>query len=140
VQSEARELGYRIIAILVHANDFGVPQKRRRQLIVGTRIDLPVYYNESRHLDEYKIKDKKITLGMAICDLPPLNAGEGTETSEYDMVRREECRRKYGNWYLFDVLNVSNSQMLTSHVARPIVIEILKILLYYKKVKIANMR
>lgn len=119
VQSKAREQGYRILGVLVSANDFGVPQKRRRQLIVGTRIDLPVYFNQKRHLDDFKTKNKKITLGMAICDLPSLKAGEGTEIAEYDKSRREQYIKKYGSWYLFEVLNVDKSPVLTSHIARP---------------------
>lgn len=40
VQVESRELGYRVIPYEVEAWRFGVPQKRVRQLIIGTRREL----------------------------------------------------------------------------------------------------
>ncbi len=118
VQSDARKMGYRVYGITINANDFGVPQKRRRQLIIGTRYDLPVYFNKTRHLDYFKIKYIDIKLGMAISDLPHLNAGEGQEIMDYDPVLREKSIAQYGSWYLNHVLDIKNSQKLTSHVAR----------------------
>ena len=44
VQKEARALGYRVHPQVEKAFDLGVPQKRQRQLIIGTRLDLPDYF------------------------------------------------------------------------------------------------
>ncbi len=44
VQKEARAKGYRVHPQVEKAFMLGVPQKRQRQLIVGTRLDLPEYF------------------------------------------------------------------------------------------------
>ncbi|HWF19110.1 MAG TPA: DNA cytosine methyltransferase, partial [Verrucomicrobiae bacterium] len=44
VQKEARALGYRVHAQVEDCMELGVPQKRRRQLFIGTRRDLPDYF------------------------------------------------------------------------------------------------
>ena len=44
VQHEARLLGYRVVAQVADAFTLGVPQKRKRQLIVGVRGDLPGFF------------------------------------------------------------------------------------------------
>jgi DNA (cytosine-5)-methyltransferase 1 len=44
VQQEARARGYRVHGQIENAWELGVPQKRRRQLIVGVRDDLPGYF------------------------------------------------------------------------------------------------
>lgn len=44
VQAEARALGYWVRAQVEEAWKLGVPQKRRRQLNIGGRTDIPVYF------------------------------------------------------------------------------------------------
>ncbi|MGA2179426.1 MAG: DNA (cytosine-5-)-methyltransferase [Verrucomicrobiota bacterium] len=44
VQKEARRLGYRVHGQIEDAWEPGVPQKRRRQLIIGVRSDLHGYF------------------------------------------------------------------------------------------------
>ncbi len=44
VQHEARLLGYRVVAQMADAFALGVPQKRRRQLIIGVRDDVPGFF------------------------------------------------------------------------------------------------
>jgi DNA (cytosine-5)-methyltransferase 1 len=117
VQDEARSLGYRVNAIAVTASDYGVPQKRRRQLIIGTRRDLPVYFRE-KYLNKFIITPQ-VTLGEAIGDLPKLKAGEGAEITDYKITLREKHISKYGTRYLFGVLKADQAEHLSSHVARP---------------------
>jgi DNA (cytosine-5)-methyltransferase 1 len=117
VQQEARAIGYRVHAQTERAVDLGVPQKRVRQLIIGTRLDLPNYF-----LSELRRAPRAVTLptlGQAIGDLPALKAGEGQEETQYDMTRRKAHIRKYGKQYLYRTLEVHHSKKLTAHRARP---------------------
>lgn len=117
VQAEARALGYRVHGLVVRVADYGVPQKRQRQFIFGTRQDLPEFFHEGflRHFQ----KKRTITIGEAIGDLPVLRAGGGADEMEYDMKRRKAHVRKYGRNYLYKVLEVQKVDKLTAHSARP---------------------
>lgn len=120
VQYDARKLGYRVYGIILNASDYGVPQKRRRQLIIGTRLDLPIYFNETGYLDKYKL-DTTIKLWEVIGDLPRLKAGEGIEERDYDLDRRFRhlCKvSENGRWYFYKILKPDKSKKLISHVAR----------------------
>lgn len=116
VQSGARALGYRIHGQIVRAADYGAPQKRVRQLIIGTRAGLPCFRPallRPRHVDH------PVTLGEAIGDLPPLEAGQGTDPVVYDPRRRANHLARYGRRFLHGVLEVNRAQALTAHCARP---------------------
>lgn len=117
VQTEARAKGYRVHSQVEKAFDLGVPQKRQRQLIIGTRLDLPEYFRGE--LQRAPRASKHPTLGEAICDLPPVRAGEGTEEADYDILRRKAHVAKYGRRYLHDTLEISRADKLTAHRARP---------------------
>ena len=117
VQKEARAIGYRVHPQTEKAVDLGVPQKRVRQLIIGTRLDLPNYF--SGELKPAPRAVKSPTLGQAISDLPRLKAGAGEEETDYDMVRRKAHVRKYGKRYLYRTLEVQLAIKLTAHRARP---------------------
>jgi len=66
--------------ILLNAVDFGIPQERKRVIIIGVRKDLTIdiqdIYND---LKEISKREKKVTVGEAISDLPKIFAGEGVE-------------------------------------------------------------
>ena len=117
VQEEARSLGYRISPRIEEAIKLGVPQKRRRQLFIGTRSDLPVYFTES--IKAVKRASAHPTLGAAIMDLPKLAAGGGLEETKYNLARRAKFLKTYDGHYLFDVLEVDKAKTLTAHRARP---------------------
>lgn len=139
---ETAKLGYRVDASVICAWRYGVPQKRVRLLIIGTRSDLPQFFIHSwlrpthndpaRHLpdrlqhpgvDPFGQRlfplPPPVTLWEAIGDLPPLEAGSGTEVAEYDLNRRQEHLRRYGPRYLEEVLDIHRATRLTAHVARP---------------------
>ena len=128
VQEEARSLGYRVHGKIVEAPEYGVPQKRHRQLIFGTRADMPEFFRDSfmppTHTGE-KGTDRNgllpyVTLGEAIGDLPCIRPGGGDHFMEYCKVLRAKHLAKYGRRYLCDVLEVDEGDgVLTAHKARP---------------------
>jgi DNA (cytosine-5)-methyltransferase 1 len=127
VQAEARALGYRVHGEEVRAWHYGVPQKRIRQLIIGTRRELPIF-TALRFMppqfaapddDLWETLEPAVTLWEAIGDLPPLAAGEGEEETDYDLERRRDHLARYGGRYLEEVLEIHRARRLTAHVARP---------------------
>lgn len=117
VQAEARALGYRVHAQLEDCVNLGVPQKRRRQLFIGTREDQVAYFRPE--LKPAKRAVEGATLWDAIGDLPRLNAGEGEEICDYDRLHRIKMLASMRDAYLHDVLEVKKSKKLTGHRARP---------------------
>lgn len=117
VQNEARAIGYRVHAQVEDCVQLGLPQKRRRQLFIGTRLDLPNYFRP-----EIKPAPRacdRPTLWEAIGDLPAAKAGEGEESCDYDMERRKVHVERFGHRYLFSVLEARHAAKLTAHRARP---------------------
>lgn len=127
VQAEARALGYRVHPQVEEAWKLGVPQKRRRQLIIGVRMDVPGYFptgllRSERAWFNPDDPDDAPTLGDAIGDLPRLRAGGGLERFEYDATRREAFLVKRGAraaHYIKHVLEIEQATVLTAHRARP---------------------
>jgi DNA (cytosine-5)-methyltransferase 1 len=125
IQNEARSIGYRVSAVEINAWEFGVPQKRIRQLFIGTLIDLPIFvpsFNiEKTHslLIDDQLLLPIVTLGEAIEDLPVLKAGDERVEQEYDMDLRAKYLNKYSGKYLTDVINIENSKKLLWHCSRP---------------------
>jgi len=127
MQAEARALGYRVHGEQVHAWQFGVPQKRIRQLIIGTRRELPIFtalrFMPPRYAapddDLWEVLEPAVTLWEAIGDLPPLDADHGSEEADYDPRRRQSQLARYGGRYLKRVVQIHRAPKLTAHVARP---------------------
>jgi DNA (cytosine-5)-methyltransferase 1 len=127
LQHEARFLGtrnglpgYRVHSQIEEAWKLGVPQKRRRQLIIGVRADIGSYF--SAELDCSAKSSIEMTLGDAVGDLPALRAGEGDHDVPYDLKRRRshfKSRGRRAKLYLNRVAEVGKSRNITGHVARP---------------------
>ena len=125
IQNEARKIGYRVAPFEINSWEYGVPQRRVRQLFIGTLNELPIFVPElyivKTHSDE--IKDGKyqplVYLGEAIEDLPPLKAGDERVSQSYNLKIRERYLEKYSGRYLLDVLQVEKAPQLTWHCARP---------------------
>lgn len=117
VQGEARSAGYRVHSQVEKAISLGVPQKRQRQLIIGTRLDVPEFFAGELAPAPHAVDSP--TLGEAIGDLPPVRAGGGEEEAEYDMERRKAHVQRYGRGYLYGALEVHHATALTAHRARP---------------------
>lgn len=129
VQYEARILGkasgkpgYRVHPQIERGPSLGVPQKRRRQLIVGVRADLPGYF--PTELAPAPRALLGTMLGDAILDLPALAAGAGQHETPYDLKRRTVqflggTRDHWRRRYLAHIAEVALSPSVYNHVARP---------------------
>lgn len=120
VQVEARKLGYRVHAQVEEAWKLGAPQKRRRQLVVGVRNDVPGYF--PTELKPTTRASGSPTLWDAIGDLPGLEAGEGLEARQYDLDLRRDFltyRGEIAKNFLQNVLEIDKATELTAHRARP---------------------
>lgn len=68
-------LGYSLAMQIVDASKFGIPQRRRRAIIVGKKGTTPV---------DFQIEESSpVTIWDAISDLAFLNSGEGAEIQDY---------------------------------------------------------
>lgn len=68
-------IGYKLSTSILNASDFGVPQNRRRAIIIGKAREAP--------LIELKKIHEKVTIWDAISDLCYLESGEGMESATY---------------------------------------------------------
>ena len=125
VQSEARALGYRVHGEELRAWRYGVPQKRIRQVIIGTRRELPIFsawrWLPSTHSesDDDSSLQKAVSLWEAIGDLPPVSAGSGAFELDYDLERRSAHLSRYGHRFLGKVVQVQRAGKLFNHESRP---------------------
>jgi DNA (cytosine-5)-methyltransferase 1 len=123
VQVESRQLGYRVIPYEVKAWQFGVPQKRIRQLMIGTRRELPLFvadrFIKPTHFEGEGAEGQPlVTLGEAIGDLPSIDAGDEAHERAYDLDMRRQHIKRYGTRFVRDVLKVDTAKSLTGHSAR----------------------
>jgi len=127
LQVESRELGYRVIPYEVEAWRFGVPQKRIRQLIIGTRRELPLFipdrYIRKTHTSPGDTSadglQPFVSLGEAIGDLPEIYAGDDRFERQYDSKLRRAHIKRYGTRFIHDVLHADKVATLTGHSSRP---------------------
>jgi DNA (cytosine-5)-methyltransferase 1 len=95
IEKSLREMGYMIETELLKAEEYGVPQKRRRVFIFGYQKGEDAFLPPSpMFADSYDVKfdsnghlmflPKPITVREAISDLPPIEVGGGAEIMEYD--------------------------------------------------------
>lgn len=91
-------LGYKVKWQILKAEEYGVPQERRRIVFIANRIGAPIRHPQRTHgpgLRPY------VTIWDAISDLPPLENGDGQGTekylsppsTEYQAALREGARR-----------------------------------------------
>lgn len=104
--------------MVLNSADYGVPQIRKRIIIVGVRKDLPFNANEiyssiiKTHSDLKSSEDnveKYVTVKEAIADLPFLKSGEGADVTEF--------KAKGNNSFLDGIIN-KKSNVLRHHISR----------------------
>ena len=124
IQDGSRDLGYNVSPVELRCWEYGVPQSRVRQIFIGTRVNLPPFaadlFLKKTHfsISVESSGSKIVTLGEAICDLPPLEANSGAVDSQYDQSLRARHLEKYGDRYIYGVLQANLADTLTWHVAR----------------------
>ncbi len=104
IKSALEEMEYGTSSFLLKAEEYGVPQRRRRLFIVGSRcsevfsIPKPMFLpiprgsrNQQSVLGSGELA-RPITVKEAISDLPELRQGEGSDVSAYD---EELCQHSY---------------------------------------------
>lgn len=92
IKAELRAIGYEVEEELLRAEDFGVPQERRRVVFIGNRVGLPITHPKPTHGNGPGLKPL-VTIGDAISDLPALNNGEDPGTVGYATEPRSEYQR-----------------------------------------------
>lgn len=93
IKSELKSLGYNVEHKILEATNYGVPQIRKRLVIIASQTKLENYFPEPTHCVEKKdstiqdlfSKPLKVcpTLWDAISDLPDIEACEGCEEMDY---------------------------------------------------------
>ncbi len=87
--NELRSLGYNASYKILEATDYGVPQIRKRLVVIATKKLIadpfpPKTHTVAEHTDLFTIGLKKCpTLWDAISDLPEIEAREGSEVQPY---------------------------------------------------------
>lgn len=125
IQNEARKIGYRVVPIEVNTWEYGVPQKRIRQLFIGTLTELPIFVPAQLIQKTHSLTPKEdglspiVTLGEAIEDLPHLKAGDERIIQDYDIQLRKSYLEKYSGNFLTEVLDIEHADKLTWHCSRP---------------------
>lgn len=125
IQEASRALGYSVAPVQINCWEFGVPQKRIRQLFIGTRKGLPLFMPNSYLKKTHSLTpindsiEPIVTLGEAIGDLPLLKANDGSIESKYDLALRKKHLKNYGNRYIIDLMHVTEAPKLTWHISRP---------------------
>jgi len=107
--------------MVLNSCDYGVPQIRKRIILIGVRKDVEIdpkeiydgiiktHYNPESTEDERKNRKKYVTVEEAISDLPLLKPGEGEKIIEHRIAK--------WNSYLSKIRS-KNENILLDHVAR----------------------
>ena len=98
IQSGMRKLGYSVDMKLLKAEEYGVPQERRRVFFIATKeTECPILFPTPTHGPEL---EPFVTVWDALSDLPPLENGQDLGPQEYgtnpqnpyQAVLRGDCR------------------------------------------------
>ncbi|MFW9786502.1 MAG: DNA (cytosine-5-)-methyltransferase [Candidatus Thorarchaeota archaeon] len=98
---------YAVTVFTLKAEEFGVPQRRRRVFIIGRRNQESVHTPtgilasliRGKTRSDIKLGSEElpppVSVSEAISDLPPLNSGGGTDLAEYDASWTETDYQRY---------------------------------------------
>ena len=85
------ELGYRVSHRLLHAEDYGVPQERRRVFFIATRTENAVVFPKPTF---GVFGHPFVTIWDAISDLPPLTNGDKGSDKDYASPPQNDFQRE----------------------------------------------
>ena len=94
IQTEFKKLGYHIEIRILKAEEFGVPQERRRVIFLGNRLQQPIKWPEPTHGATETGLSPFVSIKDAIGDLPPLENGERGDGAAYAL--RPQCEFQLG--------------------------------------------
>jgi len=90
IRTEMRALGYDVKEKVLRAEEYGVPQERRRVVFIGNRIGAPITHPAPTHGEGLL---PFVTIADAIGDLPPLANGEDPGPVAYACPPQSEFQR-----------------------------------------------
>lgn len=125
IKNELRNLGYHVEHRILEATDYGVPQIRKRLVVIATQKKLENPFPEKTHTtmrtpDLLEISFKKCpTLWDAISDMPEIEAREGAEEAEYSNPPQNEYQRllRKGATKVFNHKAMNHSKRLVERFA-----------------------
>ena len=85
------QIGYTVTQSVINAADYGVPQKRRRVILVGLRGNTQFTFPARTHSEEGETLPKYISVLEALSDLP--NASKTDEELSYDQNPTNEYQK-----------------------------------------------
>ncbi|MDP2903939.1 MAG: DNA cytosine methyltransferase [Methylovulum sp.] len=120
ITNELRNLGYHVEYRILEATDYGVPQIRKRLVVIASRAKLANLFPEKTHTttnssDLFEIELKRCpTLWDAISDLPEIEAREGAEETQYSKPPQNEYQSllRDGTSILFNHKAMNHSKRL----------------------------
>lgn len=120
IENELKNLGYYVYRDILTANNYGIPQIRRRLFIIAAKKNLaqpfPVathYLAEDKQLDIFQAALKPCpTLWEAISDLPEISARQGQEEMDYDLppVNQYQVQMRFGSKKVYNHLAMKHSK------------------------------
>lgn len=90
IEEMFRKLGYELNSDVLNAADYGVPQNRRRAVIIGKKSD-----DDSKKVALPQKVNDKVTIWDAISDLAYLESGEGENEQKYKLESQSIYQKKY---------------------------------------------
>lgn len=105
---ELKNIGYEVHINLLDAQDYGIPQRRKRYIIVGERTDMGVHYEYPKPLGAYRtVRDAIGTLPeppMDGSDYPGISLHRRDRLSDINLKRIRALKPGQGREYLPDEL------------------------------------
>lgn len=114
--SRFRLAGYRVNCQVLRAEDFGVPQERRRVFIVGIRSDFGIEYEFPTATHSTAGQTKLVTIGDALAGMPLWPKGEYFE-DEFHWYYMSRNRRR--DWNEISKTIVSHPRHMPLHPVSP---------------------